>query len=88
MAQCLAGWEKMIEEEQEEARYQTLYGDPNSMSLERTQKLEEIIGLQYEINTLLGQKNGLEQKSSESMGQERCFSEDMYRMLAVQAVSM
>ena len=60
MAQCLAGWEKMIEEEKEEIRYQSLYGDPNALNLERTQKLEEIIGLQYDINTLLGQKNGLE----------------------------
>ena len=74
MAQCLAGWEKMIEEEREEARYQTLYGDPNSMNLERTQKLEEVIGLQYEINILLGQKNELEKKSTESLGEERCFS--------------
>lgn len=30
------------------------------MSLERTQKLEEIIGLQYEINNLLGQRKHLQ----------------------------
>ena len=47
MAQCLATWEKMLEEEDEEMRYKALYSDLEGMAAERTQRLEEIIGLQY-----------------------------------------
>ena len=47
MAQCLATWEKMLEDEDEEMRYKALYSDLEGMAAERTQRLEEIIGLQY-----------------------------------------
>lgn len=43
-------------------RFHKLYLDGNAMNVERTQKLEEIIGLQYEINNLLGQRKHLEQQ--------------------------
>lgn len=60
MAQCLSTWEKMLDEELEDRRFHKLYLDNNAMALERTQKLEEIIGLQYEINNLLGQRKQLQ----------------------------
>lgn len=60
MAQFLSTWEKMLDEELEDRRFHKLYLDNNAMALERTQKLEEIIGLQYEINNLLGQRKQLQ----------------------------
>ena len=64
MAQCLNGWEQAIQDNEEEARYQVLYGDINSIDTQRTQKLEEIIGLQYDINYLMGQKKSLQNESN------------------------
>lgn len=47
MAQTISGWEKMMEEDQHEAKYRQICGDGNAMQAEKTEKLQEIIQLQY-----------------------------------------
>ena len=51
-----------MEEDQQEAKYRELYGNSEAMQADRTQKLQEIIELQYEINNLLGQRKYLKKE--------------------------
>ena len=37
MAQSISSWEKMIEEDEQEARYRQICGDGNAMQAEKTQ---------------------------------------------------
>ena len=85
MAQSISSWEKMIEEDEQEARYRQICGDGNAMQAEKTEKLQEIIQLQYEINSLQAQSRHLHSRTA---GQERAESSDLYRMLAVQACTL
>lgn len=85
MAQTISGWEKMMEEEQHEAKYRQICGDSNAMQAEKTEKLQEIIQLQYEINNLQAQSKYLQGRTAEK---DRPDSSDLYRMLAVQACTL
>lgn len=57
------------------------------MQDEKTEKLQEIIQLQYEINNLQAQSKYLHDRTA--VGQEKAeSSNDLYRMLAVQACTL
>lgn len=55
------------------------------MQAEKTDKLQEIIQLQYEINNLQAQSKYLQGRAA---AQERPDCSDLYRMLAVQASTL
>lgn len=90
MAQCISTWEKMIEDDLQEAKYRELYGHPDACQGEKTRQLREIIELQYDINGLLGQKQHLERTLGEGLERKGRgeAEEELYRMVVMQAMTL